>query len=177
MIFWTGDNTPHDVWEQSTYANALYTERVFEFLEHNLPGVPVFGALGNHEFYPVNVMSMDGNDQSMEELKGAWRNHLDDDAFEEFEKGGFFSMKVDLPQEEWKDVRVISINSEQCNNMNWWLWGQMSDPMGELAWLEKTLFVAEKNHEKVFILAHIPPASGDCLHSWSIRYKAIVERY
>ncbi len=27
------------------------------------------------------------------------------------------------------------------------------------------------------ILAHIPPASHNCVHSWTVRFKALVERY
>ena len=177
VIFWTGDNTPHDVWEQSYYANALYTEKVTEFLRTHLPGVPVFGALGNHEFYPVNVMSMDGDDESMKYLKEAWKDYMTPESFVEFGKGGFYSQKVDLPGSEWDKVRIVSVNSEQCNNMNWWLWGQMNDPQGELAWLEKTLLDAESKDEIVFLLAHIPPSSPECLHSWAIRFKSIMERF
>lgn len=33
MAFWTGDNTPHDVWKQSPEVNALYTVKITEWLE------------------------------------------------------------------------------------------------------------------------------------------------
>jgi len=46
------------VWEQSVEQNALYTVKVTEFLEKHLPNIPVIAALGNHEFFPVNVMKI-----------------------------------------------------------------------------------------------------------------------
>lgn len=61
--------------------------------------------------------------------------------------------------------------------MNWYLWASLSDPNGEIAWLAKELKSAEKAGEKVIILGHIPPADGDCLHSWSNRFKGLFERY
>lgn len=61
--------------------------------------------------------------------------------------------------------------------MNWYLWSQQNDPNGEIAWLEGQLSAAEKAGEKVFIIGHIPPADGDCLHSWSNRYRGLFERY
>ena len=125
LILWTGDNTPHDVWEQSVEQNAFYTVKVTEFLEKHLPNIPVISALGNHEFFPVNVMKIHETDPTISSLANVWAPYLDPEAVELFSKYGYYSQKVRLDNPAWKDVKVISINSEQCNNMNWYLWSTL----------------------------------------------------
>lgn len=177
LLLWTGDNTPHDVWEQSVQENAIYTIKITEYLERHLPDLPVMAALGNHEFFPVNVMSIDETDPVLTSLANVWAPYLDEEALSTFGKTGYFSTKVPIDNPVWANVRIISLNSAQCNNMNWYLWSQLNDPQGEIAWLENELKKAEANDEVVFVIAHIPSASSDCLHSWSVRFKALVERY
>ena len=119
---WTGDNTPHDIWQQSVEKNTVYTKKITEFINEHAPDIPVIAALGNHEFYPVNVMSFNEYDAVLEDITAVWDDYLDKEAQEKFREAGFYSMKVPIDSPEWKDVRVISMNSEQCNNMNWYLW-------------------------------------------------------
>ena len=48
-----------------------------------------------------------------------------------------------------KGFRIISINTNYCDHMNWWLIMNVTDPAQELQWLIDTLQLAENNHEKV----------------------------
>ena len=59
--------------------------------------------------------------------------------------------------------RIISLNMNYCNNHNFWLLLNLTDPLGELKWLIDELFKAEAAGEKVHILGHIPPGITDCL--------------
>jgi len=80
-----------------------------------------------------------------------------------------------LDDPAWKDVRVISVNSEQCNEMNWYLWSALGDPNNEIAWLEGELKNAEEKNEKVLLIAHFPSVS--CNHAFGARIQALTERY
>jgi len=155
--------------------NALYTVKMTEFLEENLPNIPVISALGNHEFYPVNVMEIDSTDPVIKSLAKVWSNYLDDEALAMFKKYGYYSQKVLLDDPSWSDVRVISLNSEQCNEMNWYLWSALGDPNNEIAWFESELKKAEAANEKVLLIAHFPSMS--CNHAFGARFQALVERY
>lgn len=64
---------------------------------------------------------------------------------------------------------------QSCNNLNWWLLKDRSDPGNQLKWLEQELAALEKEDGFAHIIAHIPPDS--CLHQFGIRYKALMERY
>lgn len=52
--------------------------------------------------------------------------------------------------------------------MNWYLWEVMSDPAGELAWLESVLKEMEANNEVAILLGHMP--ISDCLRAWGTRF-------
>ena len=70
---------------------------------------------------------------------------------------------------------VIAVNMQSCNNMNWFLLDDRSDPGQQLQWLEDDLAHLEKQGGFAHIIAHIPP--NDCLHQFGLRYKALMERY
>ena len=58
-----------------------------------------------------------------------------------------------------------------------WLLVNSTDPGGQLQWLVEQLLDAEKVGDKVHLIGHIPPGSGDCLQVWSGLYYKIVTRY
>lgn len=64
-----------------------------------------------------------------------------------------------------------------CNNQNWWLLLNSTDPADELTWLINELQSSELTGEHVLIIGHIPPGSNDCLQVWSSNYYRIVNRY
>ena len=45
--------------------------------------------------------------------------------------------------------RIISMNTNYCNHLNFWLALNVTDPAGELLWLTKVLQAAEDKKEKV----------------------------
>ena len=62
-----------------------------------------------------------------------------------------------------------------CYNLNFWLLIDSVDPLGQLAWLMRTLQESENNGEKVHIIGHVDPMG--CFESWSKSYYEIVNRY
>jgi sphingomyelin phosphodiesterase len=72
-------------------------------------------------------------------------------------------------------LRLISLNTNYCPQLNFWLLINSTDPLGELAWLANTLQQSENIKEKVHIIGHIPPS--ECYDSWSKVYYMIVNRY
>lgn len=64
-----------------------------------------------------------------------------------------------------------------CNNKNWWLLLNSTDPATELQWFIYELQSAEFSNEKVHVIGHIPPGHSDCLKVWSRNYYKIISRY
>ena len=176
LVLWTGDNVKHDIWNQTNEKNARATEIVLDFMREHWPSLPVFLTTGNHEFYPVNVNSFDPNDQPVlklisEHLQG----FMDQDAIEQFSKYGYCSIPMKSISEKFDKVRVITLNTQPVNDMNWGLLSELNDPGHQLMWLEKEFRDMEAKGELAILLGHIVPTGG--VHDWAIRYKTLVERF
>ena len=59
-------------------------------------------------------------------------------------------------------MRLVSVNSNVCNNLNFWLLLDFNDPAEHLHWIYKTLHKAELNKEEVYVIGHIPPGRNSC---------------
>lgn len=84
--------------------------------------------LGNHDTWPVNVedFSAPNINYEINHIKEFWKdkNWLNDKETAEFEKWGYYSK----PFEFNSKGRVIGLNMQSCNNMNWYLIDDRSDP-------------------------------------------------
>lgn len=176
-ILWTGDLPPHDVWNQTREENLMVLKQTVKQLTELFPGIPIFPALGNHESSPVNSFPPPfvHNDYSVDwlydELDTYWRQWLPSTVSRTVRRGAFYSVLVR------PGFRIISLNMNYCNNKNWWLLLNSTDPAKELQWFIYELQSAEFNGEKVHVIGHIPPGHSDCLKVWSRNYYAIINRY
>ncbi|XP_077287371.1 sphingomyelin phosphodiesterase [Arctopsyche grandis] len=177
-ILWTGDLPPHDVWNQTKEENLKILQDTVKQMSDMFPGVPIFPALGNHESAPVNsfpppyVSSEESNIGWLyNDLDRHWRRWLPAGVSNTVRRGAFYSVLVR------PGFRLISLNMNYCNNKNWWLLLNSTDPATELQWLIYELQSAEFNAEKVHLIGHIPPGHSDCLKVWSRNYYAIINRY
>lgn len=177
-ILWTGDLPPHDVWNQTREENLKVLKDTVLQMSTMFPGTPIFPALGNHESAPVNSFPppfVDSPDSSISwlynELDVQWRKWLPTSVSNTVRRGAFYSVLVR------PGFRLISLNMNYCNNKNWWLLINSTDPATELQWFIYELQSAEFNGEKVHVIGHIPPGHSDCLKVWSRNYYAIINRY
>lgn len=106
-----------------------------------------------------------------DELNSLWRRWLPPITSYTIRHGAFYSVLVR------PGLRIISLNTNYCYNMNFWLMLNINDPGNELQWLISELQNAELSNEKVHIIGHIPPGYSDCLKTWSQNYYNIIARY
>ncbi|XP_026472938.1 sphingomyelin phosphodiesterase-like [Ctenocephalides felis] len=177
-ILWTGDLPPHDVWNQTREENLKILKETVKQMSDVFPGIPIFPALGNHESAPVNSFPppyVRQRDSAIawlyDELDAQWRRWLPASVSHTVRRGAFYSVLVR------PGFRVISLNMNYCNNKNWWLLLNSTDPATELQWFIYELQSAEFSGEKVHIIGHIPPGHADCLKVWSRNYYKIIARY
>lgn len=176
-ILWTGDLPPHDVWNQTREENLMVIKESTAQMINHFPGIPIFPALGNHESAPVNSFPSVSVPQEFainwlyDEMDKEWRKWLPDNVSRTVRRGAFYSVLVR------PGFRIISLNMNYCNNKNWWLALNSTDPVKELQWFIYELQSAEFNKEKVHVIGHIPPGHSDCLKVWSKNYYSIINRY
>eukprot|EP00128_Syssomonas_multiformis_P013863 Colp12_sorted_trinity150504_noHs@9361 len=176
-VFWTGDLPPHDVWLSTRQRNLQVLKETTDMLKHYLPQAKVFGSMGNHEGDPVNSFPPPfvTGDASMAWLYDfaavQWQQWLDEEAMKTLRYGGYYTMLLE------PGIRVVSLQTNYCNKMSWWLIENDFDPAGQLQWLVGVLEQAERAAERVYLTGHIMPGMDDCLKSWSWNYYRIVDRF
>jgi hypothetical protein len=101
--------------------------------------VQVFPTLGNHDTWPVNVQdfSEPNSNYAINHIKTSWvdTNWLTEEEGEQFGKYGYYSKPFSFNP----FGRVIGINMQACNDLNWWLLDNRQDPGQQIAWLEQEL--------------------------------------
>lgn len=177
IIFWLGDNMHSPSWN-ITKASEIETITKITNLFKNEFGekVEVYPVLGNHEGFPTDMFnSKDINNEEwlLNDTANLWKNWLSDEAIEEYKKYGYYSQKSHINEK----MRIIGLNSFYYMNNNIYNWVNSSDPQNQISWLEKTLQKAEQNHEKVFILEHVPICCERGLEEYIGRLHTILERY
>ncbi|KAI6652711.1 Sphingomyelin phosphodiesterase-like [Oopsacas minuta] len=177
VIYVTGDLPPHNVWNQSRDDQITAISYVINLFKTMLPNKKVYFAVGNHEglpvnaFPPVNVKEAHSGQWLRDFLSEKWGNWLPEDTKQTIQQGIFYTTLVK------PGLRIISLNMNYCNNRNWWLLINATDPAGQLQWLVRTLQSAEDKGERVHIIGHIPSGGGDCIKTWSWQYFKILLRY
>ncbi|KAF2072539.1 hypothetical protein CYY_006156 [Polysphondylium violaceum] len=173
ILFWTGDNPPHDIWMQTFETQLNASLRITNLLKQYFPKAQIFPSIGNHESLPVNSFPLPpGSSWLFDALSQDWTNWLGEEAaLETLRYGGYYT----LPLQE--GIRVISLNMNWCNNENIWLIENVTDAADMLQWTIQVLQSAEDIGEKVYIVGHIPPGILDCIDLWSQQFYQIVNRY
>ncbi|CAG7786610.1 unnamed protein product [Allacma fusca] len=177
-IIWTGDIPAHDVWNQTKSANLEIIKDTVDLFMQYFPETPIFPALGNHEGAPVNSFAPPwvknprfSIDWLYDELQKEWSRWLPATSRSTLREGAYYSTIIK------PGFKLISLNMNYCNNKNWWLLMNSTDPTDELKWLIFELQSSELAHEKVHIIGHIPPGHSDCMATWSRNYYRIVTRF
>jgi len=174
-VYWTGDLPPHNVWNQ-TKSDQLYALAQLSklFLKY-FPNKIIYPTLGNHEAAPCNVfpppyVKEDSIGWLYSALATNWTaTGLPHYLAPNITSGAFYTMLLR------PGFRLISLNMNYCAALNFWLFINSTDPLGQLEWFANVLQYAEDHGEKVHVIGHIYP--GGCLYSWSDNYYRIVNRY
>lgn len=136
VIFWTGDNSSHNVWDNTNEEVTSYTVTVSQMIHEKLDGtdITVIPIQGNHDTWPCDVESFEapGVNYPINHFKEYWADWLGDAALEKFGEYGYYSMDLNLKNGKAvpHGTVVIALNTNACNSHNWYLLGQRTDPGG-----------------------------------------------
>jgi len=173
MILWLGDNMPHNMADQKRETQLDSFKYMANLLKGKYKG-KVYAVLGNHDGYPegqfdIHAMSDNWLTKAYADELAEW---LTPESYNQFSKTGYYSQLH--PDSK---LRIICLNTFVLDFNNVYLWGNATNPMNSLAWLEQVLMKSEKNGESVFIIGHIASQSNSGVNSWTYRYTILVERY
>ncbi|TRY89888.1 hypothetical protein DNTS_034222 [Danionella cerebrum] len=117
-------------------------------IQQFFPQLPVYPALGNHDYWPQDQLPTSPN-AIYEAAAKLWSPWLNPEAVATVQKGGFYSMLVK------PGLRLVSLNTNLYYSPNE-VTVNMSDPVGQFQWLQEALELSRQNKEKVFVIAHVP---------------------
>jgi sphingomyelin phosphodiesterase len=152
----TGDDPPHNIWEQSKEFNMNVTNTVAEHHKIAFGEIPSFVSIGNHEYFPVDIARGNSEDDWLyDNMANTWKYWLADDAVKTLRFGGFYTARA-RPH-----LRIISLNTmllvPDSTFSRDFLKGSWPDPMAQMAWFNNTLRDSYENKtEKIIVLAHHP---------------------
>ncbi len=148
FMVWTGDNSRSNTWANTLDEVIDYTVNITETIKSlGLDKVTTMYPIeGNHDTFPVNVedFTHEGDDEAINAFKSHWEEWLDAEQFETFSKFGFYSQPLrTVSGEEIGNTRIIGINTQACNNENWYLIENRYDPGDQLAFIVDELDMLE----------------------------------
>ena len=149
IIIWMGDNSAHTVWDETENEIIESSVKVTEILKDYFADttVTVLPSLGNHDVFPVNVMdfSKPNSNRAINFIADHWTEWIGEEAVKVFKQYGYYSTPLVLKNgKEFKNTKIISLNTEACLYWNWYLFDSRADPGNHIAWLEKELSDLEK---------------------------------
>ncbi|CAG2116790.1 unnamed protein product, partial [Medioppia subpectinata] len=176
LVYWTGDVTPHDTWQDSKEGILSASKIITSYLKKYSKS-PVIVSLGNHMAVPVGTFSPPDITNSLstryvfDHMIDEWSELFPTDQLSSFRSAGYYTIKIR------PGFRVIVVNTNYCARLNIWTYYQPIDPANQLKWLSNQLDLAEKASEFVHIVGHIPPDNRECTQGWLYNYLNIIERY
>ena len=172
FLIFTGDNPPHNIWNQSRSQNLAASAAWAEDTRAAFPSsFPVYPAMGNHESYPCDQFEANHTYWLYDALAQDWASWLDASAQAQVRTGGYYTALIR------PGLRLISLNTMFCDLINFWLILNVSDPTGQLAFLSQTLAAAQDAGERVYLTGHIPWGNTGCLDDYAHEIELLVLKY
>lgn len=85
-VFWTGDNSPHNVWDNTEDEVSYYSQLITEMVKDAFDGtgIPVYASIGNHDTWPVNIQDFTepGVNKPINDLVGPWTEWMGEEAMQ-----------------------------------------------------------------------------------------------
>ncbi|KAH9491715.1 Acid sphingomyelinase-like phosphodiesterase 3b [Bulinus truncatus] len=155
FLIWTGDSVAHISDNNlSVELNLQVVQNVTDELEKTFKGTPVYASLGNHDFYPSGQASPEANNSFYSNINDMWTDWVinQSNAIADSKTGGFYAVKLKVNPK----IRLLALNTNLYYTSDK-LTPNISDPVGQFAWMENQLKEAKSNGEKVILTGHVPP--------------------
>jgi sphingomyelin phosphodiesterase len=184
IIVWTGDNSAHVIWSNTPEEVLDSTHNITKIFREVFDGtkVTIIPINGNHDVWPANNQEMlkPYSSQYILEYGRTWKEAgwLNDEDLAVYNKWGYYSKTLELKDgRRYNNTKIIAINTMSCYYYNFLIVKSRFDPGDQIAWLEQELAALEASNGQAMLIGHIPPFYYECMHGWSHRLKALLDRY
>lgn len=173
-IFYTGDSASHHVITQTVNQNLKSMNIINNIINHNFPNTKLFQVMGNHDTYPIDQTAPIIYPKILKNISSAWSKWITSVSINNVKTGGYYWQYLD------KGVRVLCINSIYYDTDN--IFQIKSDDEDERSgnqWIKihNELEDANEKGDKVIIINHIPPGSGEANDYYVNKLVNISDKY
>ena len=131
FILWTGDNSPHDIWNSTQHKDFKPTKKFTKAIIKTFNStIPVYPVIGNHDKYPDDLYNSNNSTfekNFLQELGHIWKHWFDDQAYNTFINFGYYTMK-----HLNTNLRIVALNSLTCDTFNFWVIENPTDPLHQV---------------------------------------------
>ncbi|TQV93524.1 sphingomyelin phosphodiesterase [Cordyceps javanica] len=183
FAIFTGDIVDHKIWNNSALINEHDIRNSMTLMDRHFN--TVYSTVGNHEMYPVNLITSTKHDKVPKhssrhlyrQLVYWWLKWTGKESEKDILAGGAYATQY--PNETDSKLRVISVNTNLYYRQNFEAYHEKmeEDPNDQFKWLVEKLDEAEKAGERAYIIGHMPMGDMDALHDPSDTFDRIVKRY
>lgn len=187
-----GDWIHHADWQQVPADYIQYAKMITDdMLEIFGKDMPVYPVIGNHDgSNAVNIMPYHGENKEklLKALDEFWGENWihDPQARQSLRDWGYYSALVPStshPSYQGQKIRVVTLNSQWVNPLNFWVYSSPTDLAMNLQWIEGIFNQSRANGEKILISGHIPPGIGrgdampESLNFWNEGFEKLLVEY
>jgi sphingomyelin phosphodiesterase acid-like 3 len=141
-IFFAGDAPPH--WYDQTRNDVLsYYDLINQMFDSTYPGVPVYNAIGNHDFVPT-WGHFETDQEDFENVVQALTT-LTPSEKATFRQGGYY-------YHDFGNIRILFLNTVMYSRNT-----TDTDPWGQFAWMDTVCPEALAQGMTIGVVCHIPP--------------------
>ncbi|KAL5481336.1 hypothetical protein EMCRGX_G021473 [Ephydatia muelleri] len=177
VIVYTGDNPPHDIWNETYNSQLGATQFLVDYLAQMLNRT-IYPAMGNHESFPQSQYygQLPLYKEVTQQLAQYWQKWVNftDISMETVKRSACYS--VVIPN---TNLKLVSFNANYGYVANFYSY--LNDVNVDyfllLDWLELEVDSAEKTGQKVLIIAHVPPGDTSTHSSYGEFYLNLTKRY
>lgn len=126
LIFWTGDNSPHTIWDNTVEEVTADTTLVTNIIKDAIEGteISVFPIHGNHDTWPCDIedFATANGSEPINSAKEDWADWLGPTVKDKYGEFGYYSMDIELRNGKVlpPNSKIIALNTNVCDNNNFY---------------------------------------------------------
>jgi len=157
VLLYTGDSPPHHLWYEKLGEHMNSTRVLGKAMYRNLPGVPIYPAIGNHDAFPSNLYYVpDPDTKLLHDVLVETYSSLSEESVKNLHKGGYYLEHL-TPK-----LRLLTYNTNYGYENNWFniLSHSEQDLKNMQDFVEEALKSARNDKAKVIFMGHHPVGTG-----------------
>jgi len=173
-VFYTGDSPGHHVITQSIHHNLESINKINKIIYKYFPKTPIYQSMGNHDTYPIDQTEDIIYRRFIDNISYWWNKSLPASSMRNVNIGGYYSVYLK------EKVKLISFNSIYYDSIN--LFRVKDDSMEyrtgfQWKWFENELITSSEKGDKIIIINHIQPGSGEASEYYTQKLTRLITKY